>query len=95
MERSTLMTNVAIITKNFIDEKTGNPVNYERLQITGWLDGVQHTLELKLEKSELLLAKILLSSQESAPETSVRKPTEEEIDAFLDGTTKISKIQVK
>jgi len=77
------MSHVAIIKNTFNDAKTGLPVTYERLAITGYVGGEIQTLEIKLEKSELMLAKILLSSNEQAPTTSVHKATEDELDDFI------------
>lgn len=62
----------------FLNDK-GEQVNYERLCISGYIGGEIHTLEIKLEKSELLLAKMLLSSSEEKPKENVRKANSEEI----------------
>lgn len=71
------MAQVSVIEQSFEGED-GKPVKYKRLAITGIIDGELHTLELKLSKSELLLAEILLSSKEERPTTQTRKATAEE-----------------
>lgn len=53
-------------------------MDYERLAIIGFVSGEIQTLELKLSKAEMLLAKILLSSNEEAPTTVTRHATAEE-----------------
>lgn len=58
------MSSVKIVEKVYTPEDGSKPFTYERLAIIGSIDGVEHTLELKLEKSEMLLAKILLASNE-------------------------------
>lgn len=55
---------VAIVKHEFTDEKTGEIRPYERLALLGSVGGETHSLELKLTKAELLIAKILLSSNE-------------------------------
>ena len=72
------------ISKNTFNDKDGKPVTYERLAIVGYISGEIQTLEIKLEKPELMLAKILLNSEDEAPVIEARKANEEEIDNFLD-----------
>jgi hypothetical protein len=79
------MALVQIAKRTFNDEKTGKNVEYERLCIIGYLDGVTHTLEVKLEKSELMLAKILLNSKgEKAQVTLGDSGDPVDPDGFLD-----------
>lgn len=73
---------VAITTLTFNDETTGNVVPYERLVISNVLGGEVQSLQLKLSKSELLLAKLLLNSTEQLPEA--RPATEAEQAFFRD-----------
>jgi len=78
------MAKVAIVQMEpFLNDK-GEEVNYQRLCISGYVGGELHTLEIKLEKSELLLAKMLLSSTENKPTTVARKSSEDELNTFLD-----------
>jgi len=89
------MAHVEIIKKTFNNEATGQIVEYERLAIIGSIGGVTQTLEIKLEKTELMLAKMLLNSTEKI-EISVRTANKDEIDAFLDDIEKKpGKINVK
>lgn len=81
------MANVSVAQKSFIND-SGEPVNYKVIAITGTIDGITHTLELKANKSELLLAEILLNSTGEPAEVKNRKPSEDEIDAFLAGIDK-------
>jgi len=78
---------VQIIEKTFNDTATGRPVTYKRLAIMGYVSGTIHTLELKLEPSELLLAEIILSSNEEKPEQGIRKPDSDELAEFQEGIT--------
>ena len=77
------MAVVKIVQHEFTDRETNKITPYERLAIIGYVGGEIHTLELRLEKSELLLAKMLLTSKEEEPETTSRKANELEIDDFL------------
>jgi len=78
------MAHVQIIKKTFNNEATGQAVDYERLAITGIIGGSVQTLEIKLEKTELMLAKMLLDSKEKL-DTSVRAVNEAEQSDFLNG----------
>lgn len=71
------MATVKVLQKNFVNE-AGENVPYERLAIIGYVSGEIHTLELKLSSSELMLAKMLLSSNEEQPTTHSHSATEEE-----------------
>jgi len=53
------MAVVKIVRHEFTDRETNKVTPYERLAIIGYVGGEVHTLELRLEKSELLLAKML------------------------------------
>lgn len=61
------MTNVKIITKEFISD-TGEITPYRRLAIIGEIQGEPYTLELKLNKSELMLADVLLKGKANQSE---------------------------
>jgi len=61
------MAHVNVLLKK--SEIDGKPIEWNVLQVTGTLDGLAHTLELKLSKTEAMLAKILLTSEEN-PTTS-------------------------
>lgn len=71
------MSVVQVIKKVFVNE-AGESVPYERLSITGYVSGEIHTLELKITNSEMLLAKILLSSEENKPSVKTRHAVENE-----------------
>ena len=51
-----------LLRKGEID---GKAIEWQVLQVTGTLDGLSHTLELKLSKTEAMLARILLASSEN------------------------------
>lgn len=55
------MSKVEIQTKQFIDDN-GISTPYKRLVIIGHLDGIEHSLEIKLTKNEMVLAEALLRS---------------------------------
>lgn len=58
-----------------IDDK---PIKWNVLAITGYLGGDFQTLELKLSKTEAMLAGMLLNSDEEKPTVVTRKATEGE-----------------
>lgn len=60
----------------------GKPINWQVLAISGTIDGITQTLELKVNKTEAMLANLLLNSKESLKVTS-RKANEDELDNFL------------
>lgn len=66
------------IGKFNFEDSNGKQVDYERLCISGYVSGEIFTLELKLEKSDLLLAKMLLKSDEKTPVVISRKATDDE-----------------
>lgn len=75
------MAKIGIIKHEFTDQETGKITPYERLALSGVVGGEITTLELKLGKSELQLAKIILSSKEEQEVVS-RDATPEEEEAF-------------
>lgn len=77
------MAKVAVIKKQFTDDGTGVITPYERLSIAGYVNGEYQSLELKLSKAEMLLAKIILSSKEEEPVVNSHNVTDEEEDEFL------------
>lgn len=83
------MARIEVVPKVYNNPDTGEKVDYERLVITGSMDGISHSLELKLEKSELLLAKILLASKEETV-SSTRAASEAELSEFLANKSKLS-----
>lgn len=74
------MKNVQVIQKS--GEIDGKPINWQVLAITGTIDGMPNTLELKLNKTEAMLAKILLG------QTVVQNSNDDEIDNFLNNLPK-------
>jgi len=69
-----------VVVKN--SEIDGKPITWNVLAITGFIGGEFQTLELKLSKTEALLANMILKSSE-APNTVARKSTAEENEEFL------------
>lgn len=69
--------NFRITQKQFVNEG-GQTIDYEAIQIVGYLSGEFYALDLKLAPAEKKLAKALLLSTETGGETSVRKATAEE-----------------
>lgn len=57
------MTTVNVREKNA--EIDGKPIKWFVLAISGTLDGIEHTLEIKLSRTEKMLADILLKSKEN------------------------------
>jgi hypothetical protein len=57
------MTRVNVLLKN--GDIDGKPITWNVLQINGTLSGQENTLELKLNKTEAMLARILLASDEN------------------------------
>lgn len=78
-----MAADVYIAKRNFTNEKTGEIIPYNRLAIGAYINGEYQALELKLNNSEMLLAKIILSSNEEAPAATSRKANEEELDDFF------------
>lgn len=70
------MSAVNVVTKR--SEIDGKPIMWTVLAITGKIDGIENTLEIKLAKTEAMLAKILLGQQ------IVEGSNEDEKDNFLD-----------
>lgn len=67
---------------NKTGEIDGKPITWNVLAITSFIGGDFQTLELKLNKTEALLANMLLGSNEEKPETVARHSTDEEKEAF-------------
>lgn len=65
----------------------GQPIEWNVLAITAYIDGDFQTLEIKLNKTETLLTKILLGSDEEKPEQTSHKSTEQEQTEFNKKTT--------
>lgn len=78
------MARVNVLEKT--GEIDGKPIKWNVLQVTGSLDGLAHTLELKLSKTEAMLAKILLTSDENLEVTTP---------SYSNGTVGTKKIEVK
>lgn len=64
------MANVQVLEKKA--EIDGRPVNWKVLGITGYINGEFQTLEVKLNKTEAMLANMLLKSDEN-PEVHTSK----------------------
>lgn len=77
------MAEVFVAKKSYTNEKTGEILPYERLCIGGYVEGVYQTLELKLEKTELLLVKIILASKGEKDEIYTGSATDEQKEEFL------------
>jgi len=71
-----MSASVKVIVKN--SDIDGKPITWNVLAITSYIGGDFQTLELKLTKTEALLANMLLGSNEEKPSTIVRKATDEE-----------------
>lgn len=75
-----------------VTAKTGNidgqTINWNVLSIVGYAGGEIQTLELKLNKTEAMLARILLSGDEEKPTQSSRQANEAEIQTHLEGVTR-------
>lgn len=72
---------IKVVKKN--SEIDGKPIEWNVLAITGYLGGDYQTLELKLSKTEAMLANMLLETSDKAPETTSRPANSEEKDGFL------------
>lgn len=64
-------------------EIDGKPINWSVLTITGYIGGDFQTLELKLSKTEKMLADILLANTEEQPTQNSRPANAEEQETFL------------
>lgn len=64
------MAVVKVIEKN--SEIDGRPITWNVLSITGFMQGDIQTLELKLSKTEAMLANLLLKSDENKPEVHTK-----------------------
>jgi hypothetical protein len=83
------MSNVQVLDKTFIKDN-GEAVKYKVVAITGYLDGLAHTLELKASKTELMLAEILLASTGKPAKSSMKKIDKDEEDDFLDAIERVN-----
>ena len=83
-------TTVEVKDMEPFENDKGEVIKYKRLCISGYIGGSLETLEIKLEKSEMLLAKMLLTSTEDAPTVTAGKATAEERAAFLKGVSERS-----
>lgn len=79
-------------------EKTGDIdgkfIKWQVLSITGYLEGLPYTLEVKVDKTQAMLAKMLLSTKETSLDVKVttggdvavkRVSKDDEMDDFLNG----------
>ena len=82
------MAVVKVVQMEPFPDANGKMVNYKRLCIMGVLEGQIRTLEVKLEKSDLILAEILLASTESQPTVVKGSMNEDEKQAFQDSIEK-------
>lgn len=75
-----------------VEEKTGEidgkPIKWNVLAITGYMDDDFQTLELKLSKTEAMLARLLLNSKGDAPTPNSRTANADEQEAFGDNIKK-------
>jgi len=83
------MATITILEKTFKDKDSGENISYNRLAIIGTINGETHTLEIKLEPTQLMLAKMLLASTEEL-ETATHKATDEEKEQFGNGNIKVT-----
>ena len=74
------MATVQIVKKS--SEIDGKPIEWSVLQIIASVNGETLTLELKTSKTEALMARMLLASNEQI-KTEARKASEDELDAFF------------
>lgn len=63
-------------------EIDGKPINWNVLAITGYMHDDYQTLELKLSKTEAMLARLLLNSEGDVPTTNSGPANAEEKEAF-------------
>jgi len=83
------MATITILEKTFKDKDSGENISYNRLAIIGSINGETHTLEIKLEPTQLMLAKMLLASTEDF-ETQTHPATDEEKEQFGAGNIKVT-----
>jgi len=74
------MSSVTVVVKT--GNIDGKAITWTVLAIKGTIDGVENTLEIKLQKTEAMLAKILLGQQ------VVAGMNKDEEDNFLDSFNK-------
>jgi len=75
------MSVVKVVSKS--SEIDGKPIVWSVLSITGYMQDDFQTLELKLSKTEAMLAKLLLATEGSTPSVEARRSTDEEKDGFF------------
>lgn len=80
------MAVVKVETKN--GDIDGKPITWNVLAITGYMDDDFQTLELKLTKTEAMLARILLNSKGDAPTTNSQTANADEQEAFNENIKK-------
>lgn len=61
---------VKITSHTFRNDETNEQVDYKRLSIIGVINGETRTLQIKLNKTELMLAELLLSSTGNPDESN-------------------------
>jgi len=86
------MTAVQVVKKSFTNDE-GRTIPYQVLAIIGTVQGSTHTLEVKLNKTEAMLAEMLLTSKEKI-ETTSRKATDDELDDFFKKNKKTDDNQI-
>lgn len=60
-----MSTSVIIKDYSFVESSTGESVEYQRLAIIGLLNGEDTEVQIKLNKLDLLIAKILLGNKDT------------------------------
>jgi len=58
------MSQISIIERIYDNPETGDRIPYKRLAISGEVGGEMYTLELKLQKTELMGAQMILANAE-------------------------------
>lgn len=89
-------TIVKITPHTFINDETGERINYKRLSIIGVLNGETRTLQVKLSKTELMLAELLLESTGTPDESTAINTTGDHAAAikdFSNGFSEDAKVQ--
>lgn len=72
----------------------GKPIQWNVLSIIGYAGGELQTLELKLSKTEAMLARILLSNDEEKPVEHTRKSNLDERKQFNENIKRESKLNL-
>lgn len=87
---------VKITPHTFLNDETGERVNYKRLSIIGVLNGETRTLQVRLSKTELMLAELLLESTGTPDEENAKNTLADHkaaINDFADGFSEESKVE--